>query len=89
MSEVPKAAVKADIAVDIRFIIVSPTDDPPAGDGWLHEIKHDGHRLLAITDGRGSLTLRSRNGYDRTDLFGAPFERLAGAPDGGSRPLAV
>ena len=22
------------------------------GDGWLHEIKHDGHRLVAILDGR-------------------------------------
>ena len=81
MSELPKTAVKAAslAAADIRFIIVSPTAEPPAGHGWLHEIKHDGHRLLAITDGRGSLTLRSRNGYDRTNLFRAPFERLAGA----------
>ena len=51
---------------------------PPAPD-WLHEIKHDGHRLLAVTDGRGSLTLRSRNGFDRTHLFRAPFGKLAKA----------
>jgi hypothetical protein len=25
----------------------SPTDRPPSGPGWLHEIKHDGCRLLA------------------------------------------
>jgi hypothetical protein len=24
---------------------------PPSGPGWLHEIKHDGHRLMAWRDG--------------------------------------
>jgi ATP-dependent DNA ligase len=26
-------------------------DKPPAGLGWLHEIKHDGYRILARKDG--------------------------------------
>jgi ATP-dependent DNA ligase len=30
------------------FQIVSTCPEIPDGDAWLHEIKHDGHRLLAI-----------------------------------------
>ena len=25
---------------------------PPSGDGWLHEIKHDGFRCIAHKDGK-------------------------------------
>jgi len=39
----------------------------PNGEGWLHEIKHDGHRLAAILDGRGGLKLISGKGYDRAE----------------------
>ena len=56
-----------------------PTLVLPDGEGWLHEIKHDGHRLIAIVDGGGRLSLVSRNGYDRTEAFGAPFAPLAAA----------
>jgi bifunctional non-homologous end joining protein LigD len=38
---------------------------PPAGDGWLHEIKWDGYRLLADLVG-GKAKLRSRNDLDWT-----------------------
>ncbi len=38
---------------------------PPAGEGWLHELKWDGYRLLARIDG-GRASLRSRNGLDWT-----------------------
>jgi bifunctional non-homologous end joining protein LigD len=48
-------------------------------DGWLHEIKHDGHRLVAIIADAG-LRLVSRNGHDRTQLFREPFEGLPGLP---------
>ena len=26
--------------------------EAPSGDGWLHEIKHDGYRVLARKDGQ-------------------------------------
>lgn len=39
--------------------------EPPAGDGWLHEAKWDGYRLLA-TVVRGAVRLWSRNGLDWT-----------------------
>lgn len=38
---------------------------PPAGEGWLHESKWDGYRLLASLD-QGTATLRSRNDLDWT-----------------------
>jgi bifunctional non-homologous end joining protein LigD len=59
--------------------LVSPCHEPPAGDGWLHEVKHDGHRLVAMFDGRGGLRLISRNGYNRTATFRAPFDSMLGA----------
>jgi bifunctional non-homologous end joining protein LigD len=43
---------------------------PPVGLGWVHEIKHDGYRLIVRRDG---LTVRlfTRNGYDWTDRYPA------------------
>ena len=35
----------------------------PAGDGWLHELKHDGYRIIAYKDGE-RVWLWSRNGRD-------------------------
>lgn len=53
-------------------------DSPPAGDGWLHEIKFDGYRVLAWLD-HGKAKLRTRNGHDWTARFpeiAAAIERL-------------
>jgi bifunctional non-homologous end joining protein LigD len=41
-------------------------DRPPAGSGWLHEVKHDGYRIIARKDG-GRVTLWSRYGTNFTD----------------------
>jgi len=41
---------------------------PPAGPGWIHEIKHDGYRIMAERD-HGSVKLYTRNGYDFADRF--------------------
>ena len=38
---------------------------PPSGDGWLHEIKHDGFRVIARKDGE-RVKLYSRPGNDLT-----------------------
>src|SRR4051794_29343268 len=77
MTIMHSAAVRATLPVSIRLQIVSPTKLPPQGDGWLHEIKHDGHRLIAVVPGGGQLKLISRNGFDRTPLFRASFGQLA------------
>ena len=39
---------------------------PPAGAGWLHEVKHDGYRIIARKDG-SRVTLWSRYGANFTD----------------------
>ena len=75
----PRSAIPAEIPRDIRLKVVSPCAEPPNGNGWLHEIKHDGHRLVAIVT-PDTLKLISRNGYDRTALFREPFCALAGLP---------
>jgi bifunctional non-homologous end joining protein LigD len=40
-----------------------PVDAPPAGPGWIHEIKHDGFCILAHRQGQ-AIRLMSRNGDD-------------------------
>jgi bifunctional non-homologous end joining protein LigD len=35
--------------------LCTPTDQPPEGADWIHEIKHDGYRtLLAVDRGKGT-----------------------------------
>jgi bifunctional non-homologous end joining protein LigD len=51
-----------------------PAQQSPSGPGWVHEIKHDGFRILARRDERG-VRLFTRNGYD----FTARFPRIADA----------
>jgi bifunctional non-homologous end joining protein LigD len=46
----------------------SPAEKPPAGAGWLHEIKHDGFRMLVRRDAAG-VRLFTRNGHDWTGRF--------------------
>jgi len=48
-----------------RFIepcLPSPADRPPSGSNWIHEIKHDGYRLMARRDPVG-IRLITRRGY--------------------------
>ncbi|BDG04459.1 non-homologous end-joining DNA ligase [Anaeromyxobacter oryzae] len=42
--------------------------EPPAGDGWVHEVKYDGYRIGAALE-RGRATLWSRRGKDWTAQF--------------------
>ena len=50
---------------------------PPSGALWLHEIKHDGFRVIARKDG-ARVKLYSRPGDDLTDRFSLIVEALAG-----------
>ena len=53
------------------------TDKLPSGDLWLHEIKHDGFRILARKDG-DRVRLYSRPGNDMTRRFPLIAEALTG-----------
>ncbi|MGB6468668.1 MAG: ATP-dependent DNA ligase, partial [Xanthobacteraceae bacterium] len=46
----------------------SPAKRPPAGSNWIHEIKHDGFRIMARRDSAG-VRLLTRNGHDFTGRF--------------------
>ena len=48
---------------------------PPTGDTWLHEIKHDGFRVMARKDG-DRVRLYSRPGNDLTYRFSLIVEAL-------------
>jgi hypothetical protein len=48
--------------------VLSPAERPPSGPGWLHEIKHDGMRIMARRDGAG-VRLITRHGNDFTNRF--------------------
>jgi bifunctional non-homologous end joining protein LigD len=58
----------------IEPCLPSPAKAPPSGPGWIHEIKHDGFRILARRDS-ASVRLITRNGNDFTDRF--PFIAMA------------
>jgi ATP-dependent DNA ligase len=40
----------------------------PAGPDWLHEIKHDGYRLIVLRDGQ-QVRMFTRNGHDWSDRY--------------------
>jgi len=49
--------------------------EPPTGPGWIHEVKHDGHRIIATIE-YSSVRLLSRPGNDATRRFAAVAEWL-------------
>jgi bifunctional non-homologous end joining protein LigD len=58
----------------IEPCLPSPAKAPPSGPGWLHEIKHDGFRILARKDAAG-VRLITRAGNDFSSRF--PFIAMA------------
>jgi len=63
----------------IEPCLPSPAKVPPSGPGWLHEIKHDGFRILARRDAVG-VRLITRNGNDFTSRFPLAVEAVARLP---------
>lgn len=57
--------------------LASLVDKPPRGEGWLHEIKYDGYRILVFV-ADGDVVVQTRNGHDWTHKF----EPLAAALEG-------
>ena len=52
----------------IEPCLPSPAERPPCGPGWLHEIKHDGFRIMARRDKAG-VRLITRHGNDFSSRF--------------------
>jgi ATP-dependent DNA ligase len=55
-------------AAFIEPCLPSPADEPPFGSNWIHEIKHDGYRLMARRDPVG-IRLITRRGNDWTTRY--------------------
>jgi bifunctional non-homologous end joining protein LigD len=53
---------------------------PPAGKGWLHEIKFDGYRIQMRVEG-GNVILKTRKGLDWTAKYPAIAHAAEGLPD--------
>jgi bifunctional non-homologous end joining protein LigD len=50
--------------------IPSRAPKPPSGPDWVHEVKHDGYRLIVRRDGP-TVRLFTRRGHDWTDRYPA------------------
>jgi bifunctional non-homologous end joining protein LigD len=59
----------------VKPCLQSPAKAPPSGPNWLHEIKHDGIRILARRDGAG-VRLFTRHGNDFTSRFPLAVEAV-------------
>lgn len=63
----------------IDFQLPSLADTPPEGDGWIHEIKHDGYRTQLIVE-RGKARALTRNGLDWSEKYRPIVEAAAALP---------
>lgn len=61
----------------LPFQLAKVVPSVPSGADWIHELKLDGYRLMAIKH-RGKVTLYTRNGHDWTDKFGTLAEHIGG-----------
>ena len=72
-------ARKAKMPAELLPQLATLVDDVPPGDDWLHEIKFDGYRLVAmVRDGQARLLTRKAN--DWTDRFPGLAAVFAGLP---------
>jgi bifunctional non-homologous end joining protein LigD len=60
----------------IEPCLPSPAKAPPSGPDWLHEIKHDGFRIMARRDSAG-VRLITRHGNDFTARFPLAVEAVS------------
>lgn len=75
-----KGAVKAPIPKSMKPQLATQIDDPPRDDGgWLHEIKLDGYRTIAMIE-QGKVRLLTRTGIDWTDKYGVLADAFRALP---------
>jgi bifunctional non-homologous end joining protein LigD len=62
-NRVPNSPTCCCVPPSSRLAFRHPPERPPGGPEWVHEIKHDGYRLMARRDPVG-IRLLTRNGHD-------------------------
>src|SRR5262245_9347071 len=60
----------------VRPALPVTADRPPTGPNWIHEVKHDGYRLMVRRDGAG-IRLLTRRGIDWSRRFPLIFVSAA------------
>lgn len=74
-----KGAKKASFPGFIEPCLALLAEKPPAGDGWLHEIKFDGYRVMVSIDGT-NIRVLTRSGLDWTERFPGIAEAFENFP---------
>jgi bifunctional non-homologous end joining protein LigD len=72
-------ARKAAMPSELLPEMTTPADEVPEGDGWLHEIKFDGYRLVVFLDG-GQVRMLTRKANDWTARFQGLVDHFAALP---------
>ena len=67
LAKVP-GAHKSSFPRDFKPQLATLADRVPSGDNWLHELKFDGYRIVALIES-GTVRLVTRRGNDWTDRF--------------------
>ncbi|OHV19400.1 DNA ligase D [Rhizobium sp. RMa-01] len=76
----PKTAARIDLPDFIAPQLCQTLERPPAGEGWIHEIKFDGYRIqMRIVE--GEVTLKTRKGLDWTGKYPEIAEAASALPD--------
>jgi bifunctional non-homologous end joining protein LigD len=66
-------------SVPFEPCLPQPAKEPPSVPGWLHEIKHDGFRIVAQKEG-DRVRLITRNGHDFTDRYALIVDAIQRLP---------
>lgn len=74
-----KGARKSEQPEFIKPQLATPATEAPSGDDWIHEVKFDGYRILAVLHS-GKVKLLSRNGLDWTQRFKSVAQALPALP---------
>jgi bifunctional non-homologous end joining protein LigD len=67
------------LPADVGLQLARLVDAAPAGDGWLHEVKYDGYRVLAWRNG-AEVRITSRGGQDWTGKLAATVAAIGELP---------
>ena len=68
-AKVKRKTDEVDLPDFVEPCLAALQEKPPAGEGWLHEVKFDGYRLQARVE-HGKVKLLTRSGLDWTARFG-------------------
>jgi bifunctional non-homologous end joining protein LigD len=63
-----QAILRDDAKQLVRTLHPDPRHQVPTSKSWLHEVKHDGYRLIVHREGK-RVRLFTRNGFDWSDKY--------------------